>query len=140
MHALGLPSARPNASSSTSTFRNSNYTANGETIRSHERALPEGRERRLRLGLLGLREHLLWLLLLLLLCHLGLHLVSQKASEERDALLDIRACISCAFGVALGMWEAQCTDASSTPVLSREVVSKESGKRKVCRSNVTKGG
>lgn len=92
MHALGLPSARPNASSSTSTFRNSNYTANGETIRSHERALPEGRERRLRLGLLGLREHLLWLLLLwqlLLLCHLGLHLVSQKASEERDALLDI---------------------------------------------------
>ena len=142
MHALGLPSARrPNACSSTSTFRSSNYTADGETIRSHKRALPERRERRLRLGLLGLWEHLLLLLLLWLrlLCHLGLHLVSQKASKERDALLDIRACISCAFGVALGMWEAQCADASSTPVLSREVI-KESVQRKVGRSNVTKGG
>jgi len=116
MHALGLPSTRPNTRSSTSTPRSPNYIANGETIRAHERALPERRERRWRLGLLGLREYLL-LLLLLLLLHLNLHLVSQKASEERHALLDIRACVLCAFRVALRMWEAQCADASSTPVL-----------------------
>ena len=63
--------------------------------------------------MLGLRRDLL----LLLLCHLGLHVLSQEAGEERDALLHIRACVLCALGVALGIWEAQCADASSTPVL-----------------------
>jgi len=43
--------------------------------------------------------------------------MSQQASEERDTLLDIRARILRAFGVALSMWEAQCADAPSTPVL-----------------------
>ena len=114
--ALALPSARPKTHSSACKPRGSVSTANRETIRAHERALAERRERRLRLGLLGLREHML-LLLLLLLCHLGLHLVSQKASEQRNALLDIRVWVLRALRVALRLWEAQYTDASSTPVL-----------------------
>ncbi len=69
MYAVGLPRVHPNADSSTSIGRSSDCIADGETIR----ALPERWERRrLRLRLLGLRKHLM-----LLLCHLGLHLMSQ---------------------------------------------------------------
>ena len=68
MAAEGLPRAHPSTHSSANIARSSDCIANGETIR----ALPERWERRLRLGLLGLRKHLL-----LLLCHLSLHLMSE---------------------------------------------------------------
>jgi len=86
MHALGLPSAHPNTRFSISIPRSSDCTANRETVRAHERALLEHCKGGLglRLRLLCLRKHML-----LLLCHLRLHLMSQKASEERDTLLYI---------------------------------------------------
>ena len=71
MDTVGLPRAHPNTHSSTNIARSPDCIANGETIRT----LPERWERRLRLRWLGLRKHLL--LLLLLLYHLVLHLMSQ---------------------------------------------------------------